>query len=84
VTDEAEGDEAMTLLILLAEELTRDRLREAERYRLAAKVKSKRRLRRSLLQRIGLASGGERLKDRLTWTTPIVELEEDEFGWGID
>jgi hypothetical protein len=45
VTDEAEGDEAMTLLILLAEELTRDRLREAERHRLAAKVNSRDRIR---------------------------------------
>jgi hypothetical protein len=84
VIDEAKGDEAMTILSLLAEEKTREWLREAERYRLAASVKSKRRLRRSILQRIGLVSGGERLKDRLTWTMEIVELEEDEFGWGID
>jgi hypothetical protein len=84
VIDEAKGDEAMTLLILLAEEKTRDRLREAERYRLAASVQSKRRPRRSILQRIGLSSVGGRLKARWTWTMPIEDLEENEFGWGID
>lgn len=54
----------MTPLMLLADELTRERLREAERYRLAASVKSQGRLHKWMLQRIGLSRDSDRLKGR--------------------
>jgi hypothetical protein len=57
VVDEAKGDEAMTRLTMLADELTRERLPEAERHRLAASVESKGRLGQWILPRIGFSSG---------------------------